>query len=159
MFDKSIVSIYVDSDFPPHSLFLLFTFLHVFNWSTSTTEVFWSTLDVDRRRCRRCRRPFGLTFSSRPTFCPNGPSPCSKRFPNILLFLDHLILHLKLHFWALQCGILQSLMIGSALAIIYTLCCRLWQGISYRCVFRICVSRSLSDWYCNPEQGFEPGTI
>ena len=38
----------------------------VFYWSTSTTELFWSTLDVDRRRCRRCRRPFLLTFSSRP---------------------------------------------------------------------------------------------
>ena len=49
----------------------------LFYWSMSTIltfstgrrrplTFFWSTLGVDRRRCRRCRRPFGLTFSSRP---------------------------------------------------------------------------------------------
>ena len=51
----------------------------------------------------------------------------------LLLFLDHLILHLELHVRASRCGGLPSLMTVSAPAIIYTLCCRPWQGISSRC--------------------------
>ena len=52
----------------------------------------------------------------------------------LTIFLDHLILRLEHHVQASRCGGLPSSMSGSAPAIIYTLCCRLWHGISYKCV-------------------------
>ena len=55
----------------------------------------------------------------------------------ILFYFYHCILNLELHVQVWWCGGLPSLMTGSAPAIIYTLCCRLWQGISYRCLCRI----------------------
>ena len=93
---------------------------------------------------------------------------------DLLFQWNHLILHLKLHFQALGCGGLQSSLSGSVLAISCTLSSTLggpdsvyarFDIVSDTCHPAPCylnnyqVSLLLSDRYCNPKQGFKPGSL